>query len=619
MSEAEGAPPPDKGTADAAEVAPASTDAPAADEEPAAAQAAAHEGEEAEGVPAGAGEEAAAEAGEDAAAGAAVDAGEEAAAAGGGEAAAEAEGEAAPPAGGEGDAPPADAAEAAEAAETAPAEAEGEAAADAAGADAPAEGEGQEGAPSPAATAEEGAPPAAVAGEAGVEGAAQPPGGEAGAGAEEGAAPADDEPAAPGEGAREEEAAIPAREAPPTTSAAGAGEAEGSPPAGGEETGVEIASRTEATPSPDVEGSKDAAVSRRESPEGDIIVEEGEQKEGDETAMDGPTLEELAAERWEKEQMQEFEEKIRELQEEFTKISADNIQLHRKVIQNRVQKDKSEADKGPGDSMRVTEHKYLAVLQHVHAARLKLRQQQIKAAKMSEELKNQLEEKREKAVECRDAFRDFKRQVSSNAEYTRTGKNIPPKILREIENFELDKDAEVEEVRGSNISLKNRLAKLEMQLRKKDELADNLHVIDFEQLKIENQTLNEKIEERNEELHKLKKKTVITVQVMTHMREKLQCIVQENHVLKTQLTQLDQELGGQRDLVAKTKHERDDFRVENTKFKQQAGLINSRVLNEDYETRTKRINEIKNNIERLRDTYNEKWCYIKSTQEHVGA
>ena len=38
-------------------------------------------------------------------------------------------------------------------------------------------------------------------------------------------------------------------------------------------------------------------------------------------------------------------------------------------------------------------------------------------------------------------------------------------------------------------------------------------VIDFEQLKIENQTLNKKIEERHEELHKLRKKTVITVQV----------------------------------------------------------------------------------------------------------
>merc|ERR1712232_301821 len=103
----------------------------------------------------------------------------------------------------------------------------------------------------------------------------------------------------------------------------------------------------------------------------------------------------------------------------------------------------------------------------------------------------------------------------------RTGKKIPEKIIQEVEEFELDKDAEVEEVRGSNISLKNRLAKLEQQLRKKDELAENLHVIDFEQLKIENQTLNEKIEERNEELQKFRKKMTKTVQVLTHVKEKL--------------------------------------------------------------------------------------------------
>merc|ERR1712072_1243505 len=215
--------------------------------------------------------------------------------------------------------------------------------------------------------------------------------------------------------------------------------------------------------------------------------------------------------------------------------------------------------------MGVTEHKYQNNLHTVHSVRLKLRLQQVKAARMSEELKNQLEVKRQKAIECRDSFQEFKRQVAQHAEYARTGEKIRPKIIQEIEEFELDKDAEVEEVRGQNISLKNKLAKLEQALRKKDELADNLHVIDFEQLKIENQTLNEKIEERNEELHKLRKKTISTVQVITHMREKLQFISQEYQSLKAELSRLDQELASQRDLVTKTKHERDDIRAENAK------------------------------------------------------
>ena len=68
-----------------------------------------------------------------------------------------------------------------------------------------------------------------------------------------------------------------------------------------------------------------------------------------------------------------------------------------------------------------------------------------------------------------------------------------------------------------------------------EELAEGLHLIDFEQLKIENQSLNEKIEERNEELAKLRKKTAHTVQVSVdtaqenalqqQQQDTLQCLV----------------------------------------------------------------------------------------------
>jgi hypothetical protein len=68
--------------------------------------------------------------------------------------------------------------------------------------------------------------------------------------------------------------------------------------------------------------------------------------------------------------------------------------------------------------------------------------------------------------------------------------------------------------------LRNRLANKQKILTKKDQLADGLHLIDFEQLKIENQTLNEKIEERNEELHKLRTNITSHVVKLSHTREK---------------------------------------------------------------------------------------------------
>ena len=76
-----------------------------------------------------------------------------------------------------------------------------------------------------------------------------------------------------------------------------------------------------------------------------------------------------------------------------------------------------------------------------------------------------------------------------------------------------EKEEEVQRVRLKNIHLNNQMKRLEQTLKQKEELAEGLHLIDFEQLKIENQSLNEKIEERNEELLKLRKKTTTTVQV----------------------------------------------------------------------------------------------------------
>lgn len=270
------------------------------------------------------------------------------------------------------------------------------------------------------------------------------------------------------------------------------------------------------------------------------------------------------------------------------------------------------ADKLVTDSSKITEHKYLNVLSHVHQIRLKLRQQQLRAARISDELRFKLEEKRAKAMECRDSFRNFKREVGQHAEYTRTGQKIPARIISEIEAFELEKDAEVEEVRGSNISLKNRLAKLELALKKRDELADNLHVIDFEQLKIENQTLNERIEERHEELASLRKKTVTTVQIITHLREKLEFTQQQNTLLKADLSVLERNLIQQRDLLGQRKKERAELQAEAAKVKQQAGITGSESLNQDYAARAERLTQIRADIEFVTNDIKEKSNYAKA-------
>jgi Domain of unknown function (DUF4201) len=79
------------------------------------------------------------------------------------------------------------------------------------------------------------------------------------------------------------------------------------------------------------------------------------------------------------------------------------------------------------------------------------------------------------------------------------------------------------------------MARLEAAVKQKEELAEGLHLIDFEQLAIENQALHEKVEERSEEALKLRKKITTTVQARSPSVSCLctprYCILQSTHLI----------------------------------------------------------------------------------------
>merc|ERR1711988_1859692 len=219
------------------------------------------------------------------------------------------------------------------------------------------------------------------------------------------------------------------------------------------------------------------------------------------------------------------------------------------------------------------------------------------------DLQKRLDEKEAKASDIADSFREFKTQIALQAEHSRTGKGIPKKVVELFKDQEKEKDEEASRVRLRNINLRMILRKLESSLREKEQLAEGLHLIDFEQLKIENQTLNEKIEERNEELHKLRKKTTTTVQVLTHIKEKLQFVQVENQSLKRELAKLDTELTKERDALTKAKRERDQLRADNSSLRQKQGFVNSDLLVQDFEQRKVDMTQMHTRLVELKDRH----------------
>lgn len=116
-------------------------------------------------------------------------------------------------------------------------------------------------------------------------------------------------------------------------------------------------------------------------------------------------------------------------------------------------------------------------------------------------------------------------------------------------------------------------------------------------MKIENQTLNEKIEERNEELHKLRKKITTTVVILSHTREKLQYVQEQNRQQNENLKELNEILNNEKTELSRLKKSRESLWKENQKLKQKTGIVNKKSLKTDYD---KRDDDIRDQSERIK-------------------
>ncbi|KAG8133089.1 hypothetical protein E2320_010906 [Naja naja] len=180
------------------------------------------------------------------------------------------------------------------------------------------------------------------------------------------------------------------------------------------------------------------------------------------------------------------------------------------------------------------------------------------------------------------------------------GRQAAIKEVDKIQAKEQSKEKEMTEVRLENIKLKHRIQKLDASLKAQEELAEGLHLIDFEQLKIENQTYNEKIEERNEELQKLRRKVTNTVQVLSQVKEKLQFVEAENQGQKTQLMAVESLVAQNRDVLTRTKQARDRLRIDNQRLQQKCGLLGNTLLLRDFEEKVDAAEILKKKLEILK-------------------
>jgi chromosome segregation ATPase len=286
---------------------------------------------------------------------------------------------------------------------------------------------------------------------------------------------------------------------------------------------------------------------------------------------------------------------INDEREEYETLKRQNDDLQRRIY---LMDNKSNEYEKQSEQM-LNEHKYLNTLANVHQVRFNLKETQDRYNRMASELQAKLNEKQAKCQEIEAQFKALKNSVAKNAVFSRTGKKLKESVIEQWEGHEALKDQEVHQYRLQNISLRNRHDNLDKIYKKKEQLADGLHLIDFEQLKIENQTLNEKIEERNEELHKLKKKITTTVVILSHTREKYQFIVKQNERKNEELAELTNELTKIKTRLSKLKRQREKFAKKFQKLKQLTGIVSQHSLKVDFQNRTTELKKLEKEIKEL--------------------
>lgn len=92
-----------------------------------------------------------------------------------------------------------------------------------------------------------------------------------------------------------------------------------------------------------------------------------------------------------------------------------------------------------------------------------------------------------------------------------------------------------------------------------------------------------------QDIIKLKKKITNAVQVLTHLKQKLQFVQVENCGKKERLKQIESVVAQKRDLLTRTKQTRDALRMNNNALRHKGGLVSHSTLLRDFEERKDQV------------------------------
>jgi hypothetical protein len=299
----------------------------------------------------------------------------------------------------------------------------------------------------------------------------------------------------------------------------------------------------------------------------------------------------------------EFKRKFAAARAEFIQLRNASIVVQRKLLEMfpALGFDDSSSPGGVSDFP----HRYQDALERLESRRLEYEQTKAHNEEVLKTLQEQCAEADHRRLEREEAFLHLREDSGRKSIMSRTNKPIRPTDLNTKESLLSSKNFELELVRIEFIRTKNKHKQTEDELNKQDQLSEGLHLIDFEQLKIENQSLNEKKAGKNQDLVKIEDKIKINAHMLTHVKEKLAFVRRQKVSMQQSRQDMEESYGQARAKLAAAKIRRDSVRDENSTLKKSSGLIGMTDLLYDFEHRTNELESMQERVSELKTRFND--------------
>lgn len=309
----------------------------------------------------------------------------------------------------------------------------------------------------------------------------------------------------------------------------------------------------------------------------------------------------------------EFKKKFEEAKAQFLQLRNQSILIQRRLIDTIPQLGFEDSSSSSGVSD--FQHRYQDTLQRLDERRSEYETTKQRFSTELEQLQAHCTESDNERTAKEDEFRKIRADAFKEAIIQRTNKPIKAPDFNTKETQLSQKEFDLEQARIDFIRTKNKHKATEEELNKQDQLSEGLHLIDFEQLKIENQTLNEKKAEKSQDLEKIRKKIEVNAHTLTHVKEKLAFVMKHKAQLQKQQEDMDNSYAQSRSKLATARIHRDKVRDENSNLKKSSGLIGMTDLLYDFENRSNELELMQDRLTELRTRCND----LRSMQHELEA